>query len=383
MNDEVLKKFNAWRAFQEGTSKAQIAIDNNVSPRTIGRWIEYIDSLGLDDDVNTKFIASYGHDAYTRILVMIEDIESPSFKDEEEQEVEEDLYLDWDTDEEDIDEFYDDLDDEIDWGVDDLEEDEVEYRVLATRKSINISRLVNDYVENTVVIDRGNETFDSVFAIISEGNMSQEALHKAYMMCSPKVMVEKLTQGKLTIDVSKDQITFNAGGDAQPYVVNNLLTRRIISTISEKGVEGAQSLINFMERLMENPSNRSVEELYGFVEHSDIEINADGYLIVWKKVRENYFDIHSNSIDNSPGQEPRVARNMVDENSSNTCSHGLHVCAKSYLDYFGSCSSTDRVVRCLLDPKDVVSIPSDYNNSKLRCSGYKVLDDVTDTWRTM
>lgn len=256
--------------------------------------------------------------------------------------------------------------------------EDVDYRVLATRKSISLTRLVDGAVDGSAVIDRSAANFDDVFAIIVNGAMSQESLEKAFFMCQPKAMVEAFTKGKFQVNVTENNIVYTPDSGV-PFEVSGLLSQRIIETIGKDGVEGAESLINFLDKLMLNPSNRSVKELYGFVEHNDIVITPTGTFYAWKVVREDYMDKHSNTMDNSVGLDVRVARNQVDENSEQTCSYGLHACAKSYISSFGG--GSDRVVRVEIDPADVVAVPKDYKNAKLRCAGYKVIADVTDNFK--
>lgn len=256
-------------------------------------------------------------------------------------------------------------------------DDDVEYRVLATRKSISLTRLVNGAVDNSVVIDKSAENFDEVFGLIVNSGMSQEALEKAYCLCSPKKMVEGFTKGKFKVDVVNNTIVYTPDTGV-PFEVSGKLSQRIIDTIKNDGVDGVESLFNFLDKLMLNPSNRSVNELYGFMTHNDIEIAPNGNFYAWKVVRDTYMDKHSNTMDNSVGKEVRVARNQVNEDSRVTCSYGLHVCAKSYIRHFGG--GGDRVVRVEVDPRDVVAIPADYNDSKMRCAGYNVVEDVTDVF---
>lgn len=256
--------------------------------------------------------------------------------------------------------------------------EEVDYRVLATRKSISLTRLVDGAVAGSAVIDRSASNFDDVFQIIVNGAMSQESLEKAFFMCQPKAMVEAFTKGKFQVNVTENNIVYTPDSGV-PFEVSGLLSQRIIETIGKDGVEGAESLINFLDKLMLNPSNRSVKELYGFVEHNDIVITPTGTFYAWKVVREDYMDKHSNTMDNSVGLDVRVARNQVDEDSNQTCSYGLHACAKSYISSFGG--GSDRVVRVEIDPADVVAVPKDYKNAKLRCAGYKVIADVTDNFK--
>jgi hypothetical protein len=82
-------------------------------------------------------------------------------------------------------------------------------------------------------------------------------------------------------------------------------------------------------------------------------------------------DRHTKTIDNSVGQVVSMPRYKVDDNRNNTCSSGLHFCSLSYLkNCFGF---GDNVVILKINPRDVVSIPSDYNNSKGRCCLYEVI----------
>ena len=154
------------------------------------------------------------------------------------------------------------------------------------------------------------------------------------------------------------------------------LTERIIRAMEDG--EDFKRYLPFLENLMLNPSRRAVYRLFDFLNANDIEITDDGHFIGWKVVRSNYFDCASGKFDNSPGKEVTMPRNQVDEDDQRTCSTGLHVCSKSYIGHFGS--GSDRVVSVKVHPRDVVSIPVDYNDAKMRTCGYTVVEDVTARW---
>jgi len=338
LNTPIETKIAAHDMVANGCTKTDVSAYYGVSIRTLGRWIEQANASAAAKPVKVKKSASkkavvsgvaggYADgDAYRQPVVADED---------------------------------------------------VEYRVLATRKSISLSRLVNGSVDSSVVIDRSADNFTEVFDLIVSSGMAQDALEQAYFMCTPKKMVEGFTNGKFKVDVVKGTILYTPDVGT-PFEVSGKLSQRIIDTIKNDGVEGVESLFNFLDKLMLNPSNRSVNELYGFLTHNDIEIAPNGNFYAWKVVRSDYFDKHSNTMDNSVGNEVRVARNQVNEDSNVTCSYGLHVCAKSYISSFGS--SDDRVVRVEVHPQDVVAIPADYGDSKMRCAGYNVVEDVTDAF---
>lgn len=134
----------------------------------------------------------------------------------------------------------------------------------------------------------------------------------------------------------------------------------------------------FMDRLMENPLGSAREELYLFLESGNNPITSDGCFLAFKKVRANYLDIHSGSIDNSVGKVPEMNREDVDADRSTLCSSGLHFCSWTYLSQFGHGSAGSRVVIVKIDPADVVAIPADYSNAKGRTWRYEVVGEVPE-----
>lgn len=182
------------------------------------------------------------------------------------------------------------------------------------------------------------------------------------------------------------QPIFNIDGftleDYNIYYNNNPVPSKLNEQILEMHTDGydISSLCKFVENLFKNASYRVVNELYSFLECNEmLSITEDGCFLAYKKVREDYKDIYSGTFDNSPGQILTMERNTVNDDKNQTCSTGLHFCSFSYLKHFGSTSSsTDRVVIVKINPADVVSIPSDYNNAKGRCCRYEVVGEVKD-----
>jgi len=178
----------------------------------------------------------------------------------------------------------------------------------------------------------------------------------------PKQVV--LTYGKGNVSV-QDGVLYWKG-----KAMHNALATRMLSMLQDEFP--IEPLVNFMENLMTNPSKRAVDELYGFLEKNSLPITPDGHFLAYKRVRNNYFDVHSGTMDNSVGKIVEMERNQVDDNKDQTCSTGLHFCAHSYLAHFGG----ERVVIVKINPRDVVSIPSDYNNAKGRACRYEVVGEV-------
>ena len=178
----------------------------------------------------------------------------------------------------------------------------------------------------------------------------------------PKKVVLNYGQGNVSI---QGETLFWKGKE-----LNTGLSARMITMLQE-GFP-IEPMVNFMENLYKNPSKRAVTELYGFLEKGNLPITPDGHFLAYKRVRENYLDVHSGTMNNSVGQVVEMERHDVDDNKDNTCSSGLHFCSMSYLTSFGGA----RTVIVKINPADVVSIPSDYNDAKGRACRYEVIGEL-------
>jgi hypothetical protein len=67
-----------------------------------------------------------------------------------------------------------------------------------------------------------------------------------------------------------------------------------------------------------------------------------------------------------------MPRNQVNEDPNQTCSYGLHVANFDYASGFGS----GHMLEVEVHPADVVAIPVDYNQAKMRVCKYKVIGVV-------
>ena len=155
--------------------------------------------------------------------------------------------------------------------------------------------------------------------------------------------------------------------------VGGVLGQRAVQMHSE-GFDMAP-MFAFVENLYQNPSRRAVQELYGFLQATDLPITEDGHFLAYKMVRDDYKSHHDGRTDNSIGAIVEMDRNEVDEDSDRTCSYGLHFCSQGYLGFYGYGGKT---VICKINPRDVVSIPTDYNNAKGRACRYEIVGEFKD-----
>ena len=181
-------------------------------------------------------------------------------------------------------------------------------------------------------------------------------------LVEPKKVV--LEYGEGNISIQGDKMFW------KDYELHSAIVSRMISML-QNGFN-IEPLVLFMDNLMENPSRSAVEELYEFLEHCNLPITPDGHFLAYKRVRDDFMDVYTGTIDNSPGKTVEMPRFMVDDNRSNTCSKGLHFCSISYLN----CYSGERVIIVKINPRDVVSIPIDYNFAKGRACKYTVISEL-------
>jgi hypothetical protein len=161
-----------------------------------------------------------------------------------------------------------------------------------------------------------------------------------------------------------DGIVYLKNGDALP----DALSKRVVQ-FADEGIDFAP-LIAFWDNIKKNPSLDSVTDLYAFLEHNNIPITVDGCFICYKRVGEGYLDLHSGRFDNSIGKVVKCKREDVDPDRNVTCSRGLHVAAYNYAySFYGN----GHLLEVKVNPANVVAVPTDYNNEKMRVCEYEVV----------
>ena len=206
-----------------------------------------------------------------------------------------------------------------------------------------------------------NKHFDAIVQALKESRFDD-----AIKLISIKEAVKAFVKGNVRIEGGRLMY--------QGIELRSGLIDRIIASM-EAG-EDFEFYLPFLENLLENPSEKAVQRLFDFLVANDIKITEDGHFITWKVVNSDYTDCRTGTFDNSPGKPVKMPRSRVNDDDEVTCSSGLHVCSRSYIGHFGN--SSCKVVSCKVNPRDVVSIPVDYGDAKMRVCYYEVLEDVTE-----
>lgn len=232
-------------------------------------------------------------------------------------------------------------------------------------------------------ITTGHLKYAKIVQAIKDGDESA-----VRMLVDPKKTLVNYGQGK--VYVQGDRIFW---GDRE---LRKELANRLVSMIEQEFP--VEPIVLFVEKLMQNPSHTAVEETYIFAEHNNLPITSDGCLLAYKRIRENYRDCHSDTVLNKPASlmtpedleyikttqkgvtvtiENGVTvvtmdRNAVCDDRRKPCEAGLHFCSLEYLNHF----EAGRTIIVKVNPRDIVSIPNDYNNSKARACRYEIVSEL-------
>lgn len=210
-----------------------------------------------------------------------------------------------------------------------------------------------------VIIDSSHMNFQAVVDAIRALDFDL-----ALKMATVKNYLNTVTKG--SISVNDEGVTYK-GAPLTGYLANKM------HRFFQDGLPVDHYCL-FLDNLMSNPSMTSRKELYLFLEAANLPITEDGCFLAYKAVRHDFRDKHSGTFVNSPGTTLTMPRHDVDDNRNETCSYGFHAAAYEYAKNF-MCNG-DKLVAVKINPADVVSVPSDYNNQKLRCCTYKVMFDI-------
>lgn len=198
------------------------------------------------------------------------------------------------------------------------------------------------------------------FANVEEALINEADDDTLAALFEPARQVSKYSEGKVVVE--DGEVKYNG------ETLNNYLTQKIISFMN-RGLP-VKSYLKFLENLMANPSRRSREQLFSFLENGSMPITPEGFFVGYKGVNDNYTDRYSGKYDNSVGQKPKVDRGEVCDDPRNGCSYGFHVGSVKYANNWG-----DRTMLVKVNPADCVCVP--YSEvEKLRCCEYEVIGEL-------
>lgn len=165
----------------------------------------------------------------------------------------------------------------------------------------------------------------------------------------------------------------------------------VIKSLFSEGNTNFKPLVNFLEKCKQNPSQQSVDDLYRWIKKGDLVIDPDGDIIAYKGVGKdkdgNPQSIHKGNafvdgievnghVPNHPGSVVSMARSLVVDDPHIGCSVGLHAGTYSYAMKYLDWNNETTLILVKINPRDVVSVPVDEENQKMRVARYTVLTQI-------
>ena len=247
---------------------------------------------------------------------------------------------------------------------------------------INYSLISNDGGSNITVFSGGQ-----MFAATDQ-HPNWDAIVRG-AMANDENVIELFDVGQTAqarFERLSDRVTVKNGTvylDSEP--VHNALTEQVVRFIRQ-GVEDFQPLINFFEKIESNPQDHSREQLFEWLNVHDFTILPNGNFVGYKGVAVNndeYFSIshgtaisngveYTGAIPNPLGAIVEMPRGEVQHDPSVGCHKGLHVGTWDYASSF----ARGAVLKVEVNPRDVVSVPTDCGFAKLRTCRYTVLEVI-------
>lgn len=189
--------------------------------------------------------------------------------------------------------------------------------------------------------------------------------------------LERLTE---RVSVADGRVYF----DGDP--IDNSIAEQILRFV-RAGADDWLPLAKFMENVAANPQEHSRTQLYDWLSRREFTITPEGNIVGYKGVmlddEHGFVSIScgpavvdgvpvNGHVPNRIGATVEIARSAVHHDPSVGCSTGLHVGSWDYAHSF----ARGAVLEVHVNPRDVVSVPTDCDWAKVRCCRYVVVNII-------
>jgi hypothetical protein len=195
-----------------------------------------------------------------------------------------------------------------------------------------------------------------------------------------------------------DRVSFDGDNvlfDGDP--IHSVLADQLSRAIADGNSENYVALAKFWEKLESNPSEHSREQAYDWLASHQFKITPEGDVVGYKGVSfaykaEDGVDVYRSGwasrvvgkpsafVNGNPipelstvpqtiGDSVTMPRSEVVHDPSQACRRGLHVSTRSYAESYGRDGA---VLEVHVNPRDIVSVPTDGGGEKVRVCKYKV-----------
>lgn len=266
----------------------------------------------------------------------------------------------------------------------------IQFSIVSSGEDAFVTVFVPGEPAPLVAAKSGHPNFEAIVGALASGDATRDEI--VNLFDSSQVVAEKFEAVSDRVLISGGHVLFDGAE------IDNSLANQIVRFLDEG--EDFGPLVRFMENVMDNPNEHSREQLYDWLKQRDFSITWDGKIVAYKGVasdseygyrsissgresvyvedEESNVERYTGHIPNPVGSLVSMDRNLVQHDPSVGCHVGLHVGTYEYASSF----SQGAVLEVHVNPRDVVSVPTDCNWAKVRTCRYQVVDAIDQPYST-
>jgi hypothetical protein len=231
---------------------------------------------------------------------------------------------------------------------------------------------------DTATVPETHGRFDELVTLLLSGAEDGEVSDLVDVMLAVTKRLEQLSE---RVSIRGRSVFFD--GDQLRGELSDVL----VELFEAGNPESLRPVVNFLEKAATNPSGKSIDDLYRWITKGDLIIHEDGDFLAYKGTRTGLDGLRTSIstgtafvngeefkgyIPNPDGAVVTMPRSDVDDDEQTACSTGLHAGTASYAFRF----AYDDTILVKINPRDVVSVPTDSSDQKLRVCRYVVHEVV-------
>lgn len=240
---------------------------------------------------------------------------------------------------------------------------------------------VTVFLPEPKIVNDDHPHYDQIVDLVEDPLEPNDADNAALLrdLIDPSIVVaQRFESLSERVSVANGRVYFD--GDE----VDNALSQHILAVLNA-GYEDYTPLVRFYENLAANPSEHSREQLYAWLRDRSFTITEDGHFLAYKGVAKTAEgdlvsvnhgpavvdgEAVNGAVPNYTGAVVSIARSQVAHDPSVGCASGLHVGTYEYAKGW----ARGALLLVKVNPRDVVSVPTDCSAQKVRVARYRVID---------
>ncbi len=253
---------------------------------------------------------------------------------------------------------------------------QIQYSLVSSGDDSFVTAFVPGEPAPLVAAKSGHPNFEAIVAALMSDTPATEIVG---LFDITKAVAEKFDRLSERVTVGNGRVYFD--GDE----VRSSVATQIVRFLDEG--HGFAPLVSFMENIAANPTDHSREQLFDWLDNREgITINQDGLIVGYKGVHKDGDELVSGysgsaivdgvsvrgHIPNAIGTTVEMPRSAVAHDPSSACSAGLHVGTFRYAQSY----ARGAMLKVLVNPRDVVSVPTDAAGEKIRVCRYQVVEVI-------